>query len=202
MSEHWEPCPFCGTEFDDNEDVEVVHYSDDPIRWNECDVCGATGPRGEDEEEATELWNARSDPFGLKGVIDAGELAKELEQEVAAREAAERVAIRQSAAAEKRLEAIEIVQEDRDAWREIASAGADLVKEWRSNADRLLLLLRLRDQKIKALEAENAALHRGMENWQYWQGEAEVARKCGAAGWLLLIGVTAIHVALHMFFRS
>lgn len=47
-------CPFCG-----NTDSEVVAAEFEGYKRRvECFSCGATGPLGETEDQAVELWNA------------------------------------------------------------------------------------------------------------------------------------------------
>lgn len=52
------PCPFCGGHGSLTDD-----YRTDSVVVA-CEVCGAFGPAGEDEEDAATLWNRRkSKPY-------------------------------------------------------------------------------------------------------------------------------------------
>lgn len=58
MENKFKPCPFCGvTEKDDVFSVQSNqnrhHY------YVYCDLCDSTGPLGDNEEKAIELWNCR-----------------------------------------------------------------------------------------------------------------------------------------------
>ena len=54
------PCPFC--------DSGDVHYDDDGMSIV-CVSCGATGPEGDDERDAVELWNETADSTAAQVVV-------------------------------------------------------------------------------------------------------------------------------------
>lgn len=54
------PCPFCGG---DNIEIESS-------RWAYCIDCGAEGPLCENESDAIESWNRRTDPPNVLLTLD------------------------------------------------------------------------------------------------------------------------------------
>ena len=71
MSEKLKPCPFCGGEGIVQAIDFYPDYSDPPIWWVACDICGAHTDEyeGDTEAEAVKAWNTRNEPITLMSPI-------------------------------------------------------------------------------------------------------------------------------------
>lgn len=76
----------------------------------------------------------------LNVLVDTGELARELKLAMELRNSAERRAVRAEFAAQKRLEAIEVVQSERNLWRAEAEMQAGVTAQLHEQLQRSMML--------------------------------------------------------------